>query len=127
MRGPHWQNGGSHRSTNNRRPPDIDARPAPPHQLVEQRPAGRPWMHDLAVQDGAPAGELLANGLRQRFECLERIPIAGHQPAGAALDISDRSKAIQFRLEDPVRMLKGRVEARQRHRSDAGEAHVTLV
>ena len=80
-------------------------------------------MHDLAVQDGAPAGELLANGLRQRFECLERIPIAGHQPAGAALDISDGAKAVHFGLKDPVRMLEGPVEARQRHRRHVGKAH----
>jgi hypothetical protein len=27
-------------------------------------------MHDLTVKDGAPAGELLANGLRQRSNVL---------------------------------------------------------
>jgi hypothetical protein len=32
-------------------------------------------MHDLAVQNGAPAGEILADGLRQRLKCLERIPV----------------------------------------------------
>jgi hypothetical protein len=33
-------------------------------------------MHNLAVQDGGPASEFLGNGLRERFECLEHIPIA---------------------------------------------------
>ena len=52
---------------------------------VEHRPAIRPGMHDLSVQDGAAAGEFLADGLRQRLERLERIPVTGYQPAGAAL------------------------------------------
>jgi hypothetical protein len=51
----------------------------------------------------------------------ERIPVARYQPAGTALEISDRSKPIQFRLEDKVRMLERRIDAGQRHRSDAGE------
>ena len=34
---------------------------------------------------------------------------------------------IQFRLKDPIRMLERRIQSRQWHRSDAGEAHVTLV
>jgi hypothetical protein len=59
-------------------------------------------MHDLAVQDGAAAGEFLADGLRQRFKCLERIPVTRYQPAGAAFDISDRAETVQLRLEDPV-------------------------
>jgi hypothetical protein len=41
-------------------------------------------------------------------------------------DISDRTETVQFRLEDPVRMLEGRIKSRQRHRSDAGEAHAIL-
>jgi hypothetical protein len=32
-------------------------------------------VHDLAVQDGTAPVEFLRNGLRQRFERLERIPI----------------------------------------------------
>jgi hypothetical protein len=83
-------------------------------------------MHDLAVQDGAATGELLADGLRQRLEGLKRIPVAQYQPAGSALDMSDSPKAVQLRLEDPVTMLDRRIEPCQRHRSDAGEAHATL-
>jgi hypothetical protein len=39
----------------------------------------------------------------------ERIPVARYQPAGAALDIRDSSKAIQLRLEDKVRVIGRRV------------------
>jgi hypothetical protein len=39
--------------------------------------------------------------------------------------VRDRSKTIQFWLEDPVGALKGRIEARQGHRRDAGEDHLT--
>src|SRR5262249_8389816 len=74
---------------------------APPHQLIEHRPTIRPGMHNFAVQDGRPASELLGNGLRERFKCLKRIPVARYQPAGAALDISESSKTVHFRLEDP--------------------------
>jgi hypothetical protein len=65
----------------------------------------------------------MADSLRQRFKCLERIPVARYQSTGAALDISESSKTIQFQLEDPVRMLEGRIEPCQWHRSDAGEVH----
>jgi probable HAF family extracellular repeat protein len=61
-----------------------------------------------------------------RFEGFERIPVARYQPAGAALHVSESPETIQ-RLEDPVRMLEGCIETDQWHRSDAGEAHVTLV
>jgi hypothetical protein len=83
-------------------------------------------MHDLAVQDGRPADEIPGDGLRQRFECFERISVARYQPAGTALDIGNSSKAIQFWLKNPIRMVEGRVEACQRHRRDVGEDHVTL-
>ena len=62
-------------------------------------------MHDLAIQDGRPAGELLGNGLRQRFERFKSVPVARYQPAGAALDISDSSKTIHFWLKNPIGML----------------------
>src|SRR5215472_129848 len=85
-------------------------RQAAPHQFVRHGPTVRPRPHDLAVQDGAPAGELLADGLRRVRESLERIPVARSQLAGAALDISDRAEAVQLRLEDPVPVLEGRIE-----------------
>jgi hypothetical protein len=49
------------------------------------------------------------------------------QPAGAAVDISYSAKAVQLRLEDPICVIEWRIKPRQGHRSDAGEAHVTLV
>jgi hypothetical protein len=42
-------------------------------------------MHDLAVQNGAPAREILSNGLCQPFKRFERIPVARYQPAGTVL------------------------------------------
>ena len=79
----------------------------------------------MIERDGRPAGEILGNGLRQRFERLKRIPVARYQSAGAALDISDSSEAIHLRLKNPIRMLEGRIEAC--YGSDAGEAHATLI
>jgi hypothetical protein len=70
--------------------------------ILRRTSAVRPGTHDLAAQDGAPAGELLADGLRQRFEGFERIPIARYQPAGAALDISESPRTIQLRLKNPI-------------------------
>jgi hypothetical protein len=64
---------------------------------------------------------------RQRLERLKRIPVARYQSAGPAFDLGDSPKSIQLRLKNPVWMLERRIESRQRHRSDAGEAHATLV
>jgi len=73
--------------------------------------AGHPGMYDLAVQDGKPASEFLGNGLRERFKCLERIPIARYQPAVAALDIGDSSKTIELMAQ------KSNPDARRAHRN----------
>jgi hypothetical protein len=62
----------------------------PSHQLVKQWPAVRSWLYDLAIQNGRPTGEILTNGLRERLERLEHIPVARYQLAGAALHIRHR-------------------------------------
>ena len=40
-------------------------RPAPPHEFVEHRPAVGPGTYNLAVQDGGPAGEFLADKFKE--------------------------------------------------------------
>src|SRR6516164_1162635 len=39
----------------------------PPHQLIEQRLAVRSWAHDLSVQDGGAAREILSYRSGQRL------------------------------------------------------------
>jgi hypothetical protein len=50
-------------------------------------------MHDLAVQNGAPAGKILGNGLRlrQRFKSLERIPATPTCAAGGIARLPTRA------------------------------------
>jgi len=84
-------------------------------------------MDDLAVQDGAAAGEFLADGLRQRLKGFERISVARHQPAGAAFDIKRLLENRPTRLEIESGCLKGTSKRANGIGVNAGEAHVTLV
>jgi hypothetical protein len=102
-------------------------RPATAPQFVEHWPAVRPGTHDLAVEDGSAAGELLADGVRQRLECPESVPVARYEPVGTVFDARDGPEAVELRLENPVKMFEGDIAARQRHGRDAGqEAHSAL-
>ena len=48
--------------------------------------------------------------------------------AGAVFDTCESAESVEFRLEDPVGVLEGGVEARQRHGRDAGqEAHCNSI
>ena len=96
----------------------------PPHQLIEQRLAVRSWAHDLSVQDGGAAREILSYRSGQRLERLKRMPVARYESAGSGLDVRDGAESIQLRLKDPVWVIEWPVEARQRHRTDSGEGHL---
>jgi hypothetical protein len=95
-------------------------------------------MHDLAVQDGRQAGEILGSANTTPFDpqrsrtssdgsprCIRfrgsgRAWASGsnvlnafharYQPAGAGLDISNSSKTVEFWLKNPIQMLEGRIE-----------------
>jgi hypothetical protein len=41
-------------------------------------------------------GELPADGLRQRLECPERMPVARDQRACAVFDIRDHPESVEF-------------------------------
>jgi hypothetical protein len=55
----------------------IKAKWSPPaHQLIEQRASVPSGPHNLTVQNGGVGRKLLTNSCGQRFERLERIPVA---------------------------------------------------
>jgi hypothetical protein len=60
----------------------------------------------------------------QRREHAELVPMPRLQPAGALFQIRQSPEPVQLRLEDPVRMIEGRIEACQRHRCHVREIHL---